>query len=94
MSLRWTERAAEHLEMLHAYVADDNPRAADAMIDHVLEAAERLAQFPQLGRKGRVPGTRELILPGTQIILAYRAHRNDVQILAVLHAARRWPDSF
>ncbi len=94
MILRWTERAADHLEMLHAYVAEGNIRAADALIQNVFEAAERLIAFPELGRKGRVSGTRELILPGTQIILAYRLHKNNVQILAVLHAARRWPDSF
>lgn len=94
MILRWTERAAEHLEMLHAYIADENSRAADALFEHVVEAAERLTRFPELGRKGRVPGTRELILPGTQILLAYRIYRNTVQVLAVLHAARRWPDSF
>lgn len=94
MILRWTERAAEHLEMLHTYVAEANPAAADKLIDRVLESAERLVQFPNIGRQGRVPGTGELILPGTQILLAYRVLKSSVQILAVLHAARRWPDSF
>jgi toxin ParE1/3/4 len=90
--LRWTERAIEHLEMLHAYVAEENA-AADALIEHVIAAAERLALFPQLGRAGRVPETRELIIAGTQIIVAYRVRKNIVQVLAVIHAARRWPDS-
>lgn len=94
MILRWTNRAVEHLEMLHAFVADDSIRAADALIHTVFEAAEQLLAFPELGRKGRVSGTRELILPRTKIILAYRIHKTSVQILAVLHAARRWPDSF
>jgi len=92
--LRWAERAVEQLEMLHAYVAEDNARAADALVDRVIETAEKLIQFPLLGRDGRVPGTRELMLPGTPIILAYRAHKNSVQIIAVIHGARRWPDSF
>ena len=86
-------RAAKHLEMLHRYIAEENASAADALIDHVIEAAERLAVFPQLGRAGRVPNTRELIIAGTRIILAYRVHKNDVQVLAVLHASRRWPDT-
>jgi toxin ParE1/3/4 len=92
--LRWTERAAEHLEMLHAYIAGENPSAADTLLDRVVESAERLAQFPNMGRCGRVSGTRELVLPGTQILLAYRVLKGGMQILAVLHAARRWPDSF
>ncbi len=94
MILRWTERAAEHLEMLHAYIAGENPSAADALIDRVVESAERLVQFPNMGRQGRVSGTREFVQPGTQILIAYRVLKSSVQILAVLHAARRWPDSF
>ena len=53
MTLRWTERAAEHLQMLHAYIAEDNPAAADKLIDRVLEAAERLIEFPHNGEAGQ-----------------------------------------
>ena len=49
-----------------------------------------------MGREGRVPGTRELIIPGTPLIVPYRLHDQDgrVEILTVLHAARRWPEWF
>ena len=94
MMLRWTERAAEHLEMLHAYVAEQNADAADGLLDRVMDAAENLGNFPLLGRKGRVAGTRELIVSGTHIIVAYRVHANVVQVLAVLHTSRTWPASF
>jgi plasmid stabilization system protein ParE len=46
------------------------------------------------GREGRVTGTRELVIRGTPFIVAYRLERNEVSILAVMHAARKWPGEF
>ena len=46
------------------------------------------------GREGRVAGTRELVIRGTPFIVAYRVVRNEVHVLAVMHAARKWPDEF
>lgn len=42
---------------------------------------------------GRVDGTRELVIPGTQYILPYRVKQNQIQILAVFHGARQWPEA-
>jgi toxin ParE1/3/4 len=46
------------------------------------------------GRDGRVAGTREPVIPGTPFLVAYRIEKNEVRILAVLHAAREWPEEF
>jgi plasmid stabilization system protein ParE len=55
-------------------------------------AAARLLDHPALGRPGRVPGTRELVVSGTPYILPYRVQGETVQILHVLHGAQRWPE--
>lgn len=44
-----------------------------------------------VGRQGRVEGTRELIVPNTPYIVAYRIFENQIRILAVIHTARHWP---
>jgi len=46
------------------------------------------------GRDGRVLGTRELVISGTPFLIAYRIEKKEVRILAVLHAAREWPEEF
>jgi plasmid stabilization system protein ParE len=55
---------------------------------------EYLADHPDLGRAGRVRGTRELLIAGTPYIVAYRVVGNRLRILSVIHSARRWPQSF
>jgi toxin ParE1/3/4 len=57
---------------------------------------ELLVDHPALGRFGRVPGTRELVVPSTPYIVAYTvdSRRNVVQVLAVIHGARLWPAEF
>ena len=68
--------------------------AAGRMVERIEEAVAGLSSHPELGRPGRVPQTRELIVPGTPYIVPYRIQGDVVEILTVLNAARRWPDRF
>ena len=52
----------------------------------------QLAVFPLSGRPGRVEGTRELVVARAPYIVAYRIVEDDLEIAAIIHAARRWPD--
>jgi len=80
------------LEAIGDFVARDNPGAADRIVVRIVDAVERLRDHPHLGRSGRIAGTRELVIPETPYIVPYRVVVDDVQILAVIHGARRWPD--
>jgi toxin ParE1/3/4 len=91
MRLFWAPGAVEDLRQLRAYIAQDNPRAAADIAAKVLEAVERLTEFPASGRPGRVPNTRELVVPVTPLVIPYTVTDRGVEIVAVLHGARRWP---
>jgi toxin ParE1/3/4 len=73
------------------YIARDRPAAADAVHDASLRQVGRLAEYPRSGRRGRVKGTRELVVSGTPYIVVYRVLAGDVTILRVLHGAQQWP---
>jgi len=73
------------------FIARDNPTAAYAVHEAILRRVGGLAEHPRVGRPGRVKGTRELVVPGTPYIVAYRVAAGDVTVLRILHGARQWP---
>jgi toxin ParE1/3/4 len=94
MGVRWTRSALSNLDDLAGYIAQDNPKAAAAMVERILAAIEGLVAHPGRGRPGRVPHTRELVVTGTPYILPYRVKGKSIEILRVFHGARRWPSDF
>jgi toxin ParE1/3/4 len=95
MNILWSPEAIEDLNSVRAYIAQDNPSAARTVVLHILQNVERLLpDNPQIGRPGRVSGTRELVIPNTPFIIPYRLRRDVIQILRVYHGARRWPGRF
>ena len=91
MTIVWSPRAIEHLAHLRAYIARDNPKAANRVAGTLLEAVERLAELPNLGRPGRVASTRELVVPRTPYIIPYRLRGDRLEVVAVFHARQKWP---
>ena len=91
MILRYTRQALADLDHARAYVALDNPAAAVAMADRIRAALDGLRQFPERGRPGRVPGTRELVVPRTPFVVPYRIVGRELHVLAILHGRRAWP---
>jgi toxin ParE1/3/4 len=87
----WSPRAVGHLADLRAYIAEDNPAAAGRVAGTILAAVDRLADLPNLGRPGRVAGTRELVIPGTAYVIPYRLRGDRLEIIAVFHGRQRWP---
>jgi toxin ParE1/3/4 len=91
--LVWTEPALQDLDDIGSYIALDSPRSAEKVVRRIVETVAALAYHPKMGRVGRDPTTRELVVSGTPYITVYRL-RERIEIIAVFHAARKWPDSF
>jgi toxin ParE1/3/4 len=89
--VRWSLLARHDLQTLRAYIAGDNPSAAASVASRITAAANRLARYPHLGRPGRQPHSRELVVPRTPYLLIYAVSEEHVEIVRVLHGAQRWP---
>lgn len=64
--LEWLELARTDLLGIVDYISDDNLDAAQRVKDDIEMKAEKLLEFPKIGRPGRVEGTRDS-LPGRTI---------------------------
>lgn len=93
MQVIWTEPALADLDNVFEYIFQDSPIVALGVIDRIQDGVKRLGQFPEMGREGRILGTRELVIANTSHIVAYRLKSGNVEILAIIHAARKWPDT-
>ncbi len=88
MRVRWTPSAADDLFDIVQYIQSDNPSAAASVGETLFEGCQGLSQFPQLGRVGRDPGSRELVFPGLPYVVVYEVHDDVVQILRIFHGSR------
>lgn len=93
MQVKWLKRALQNLQEESEYIASDSPRAAAKVAAKIESAVALLADNPAMGRPGRIPGTRELVVPSTPYIIPYRVQGNLIVVLRVFHARRRWPSS-
>ena len=94
MTIRWMPLAEQDLEAAYEYVRQDNENAAKQLVARIFSAVGVLTRYPLTGREGRVQGTRELAVARTPYVIAYRIRQDEIQILAVLHGAQRWPTTF
>ena len=94
MRIRWTRPALADLEAIGDFIARDNPVAARRIVVSLIASVNALRDHPNLGRPGRLTGSRELVVAGTPYVVPYRVLSDDVEILAVFHGARRWPGGF
>src|SRR5665213_4593586 len=91
MDTVWRHVALNGLENAHQYIAKQNHDAAKRIFDAILTSVRHLADSPNIGRPGRVDGTRELVVVGTPYIVAYAVADNRINILAVQHGAQEAP---
>jgi toxin ParE1/3/4 len=87
----WLPSARVNLADAINYIAQENAVAALDQLDEIEQQSDKLVDYPQIGRPGRNPGTRELVVIRTPFILIYRVqeHAQQVEILRMLHSAQQ-----
>lgn len=90
--VRWASPALRDLTKIGEYIAQDNPRAAGEVVRAIWTRAEQLRDSPDIGRVGRVEGTRELVVSRYPFIVIYSRAAEESHILAVLHTSQQYPN--
>ena len=91
MTTVWSRRAIRDLIALRSRIAKDSEENAAAESTRILQAVELLQLQPRLGRLGRLPGTRELVITGTPYIIPYSIRDGGLVLLGIFHGRQRWP---
>lgn len=89
-SLFWTPDAVQDRHDIYDYIETDRPAAAYHLDESFSDKASVLTRYSELGRAGRVPGTRELVVHDNYLLI-YDVVDDIVRILNVVHVARLWP---
>lgn len=92
MRVRWLRQALRDLDEIETYISEDSPAVAVDVIVKIIKAVLLLREQQGIGRAGRVPGTKELIIPNLPYIIPYRVKDEAVQVLRVYHVSRKWPN--
>jgi toxin ParE1/3/4 len=90
----WSPQAIEDLQSIRRYIARDSSRFAALIAQHLVDATERLATFPESGRMVPEigdPAIREILWRNYRIV--YRIRRATVEIATVFHGAQLFRDA-
>jgi toxin ParE1/3/4 len=94
VKLRWLRSGSVSLRRHVKFIATENPTAAVRVRRRIRSAVLRLLDFPESGRVGQVPGTRELIVAELPYIVLYRVSGDVVEILRVFHTSQELANPF
>ena len=65
--------------------------AAISQDEEIEHQVDMLIQHPQMGRPGRLGGTRELVISRTPFIVVYRVKDTRIEVIRLLHSSQQWP---
>ncbi len=96
MQIKWLHKALQNLNDEAEYISKDDPQAAQQVVQRIRQTVLLLSSNPSLGHPGRLPGTRELIIPKTRYVVPYRVRPRlqRIEILRVFHTSRRQPEGW
>jgi toxin ParE1/3/4 len=88
MRVRWTPAAAADLENISDYLREHDPHFRHETMRKLYRTLRELKQSPERGRRGREPGTCELLFPPTPYVAVYRVTSQAIEIVRIYHAAQ------
>jgi toxin ParE1/3/4 len=93
MMVRWTDAAVRDFTHICDYIEQHRSAAAARRVAlSIHDSIDLLSEFPEHGRTGRKPDTRELVFSGLPYLAVYRIREDAVEILRIFHGAQNWTE--
>ncbi len=92
MKIVWSKRAIRNLVSLRRRIESDSEGNAALVAQRILKSVNLLQNRPDMGRPGRLSGTRELVVADTPYVIPYRVRAERLELLAVFHGRQKWPE--
>lgn len=92
LRVKWLQQAVLDLEEIEIYIAENSPEVAVNVVVKIIKAVSLLREQQGIGRTGRIPDTKELVVAGLPYIVPYRVKDEVVQVLRVYHTSRKCPN--
>ena len=90
--IRWSPEAVADLESIRDFIARDSPHYAQLVVQRLVEAIDRLSEFPTSGRvvpEAERPDWRETIIGAHRIVYRYRYE--TVEVITIFRGSRLFP---
>ena len=92
--IRRTAQAEEDLIDLWLYIAQDNPGAADRLLDEIEDKCALLADHPQLGPARLDIAADCRYLPVGNYLILYRIILDGIEVVRIVQGSRRLENLF
>lgn len=93
MRIFWTNEAIEDLEnIIVFYYKNVSAETAESIEGRIIAQVESLSDFPERIRASeRIPGVREMVINKLPYIAFVRVLESEIQVLNLVHTARKFP---
>jgi toxin ParE1/3/4 len=90
MKVRFTIEALTHIAEIHLFIEGRSSVAGAHIVTRIFAAVDRLAEFPNIGHVGAVPGTYEWTIQGLPYIIVHEIDddKNELIVLGIFHGAQ------
>lgn len=88
MRLEWREEAIADLERIDRWLSKIENANAIATRRRIDAAASKLERLGDIGRPGKIEGSRELSVRSAPYVLVYKVLPDSIEVIAVYHTAQ------
>ncbi len=88
LPIKWRKHAREDFEEIIDDLSKKNPSSAQKLRDDMVKKLSQVSSFPNSCPKGRVQGTREMLL--SNYIVVYTEDTKKVRIIGIFHQRQNW----